>query len=450
MKRKNFGFFAYNPPTSGVYTINGCKYKSDEDFRSVKRCKEYKSVGFDVLQLRYEYMFTGEEPWETSRTKYMWDIAYKAGIKKVLVTDLRIDRLIRAGHLIGDGYGYKFKSEKELDDKISEYVSLYKDKKGFYGLQLVDEPSFYEIPSYGEVARSLKRVVPKAYLQINLNPIGLKCHEISDPIKAYEKYVGDILDLTGADGVSFDDYPFRREYIISGYNILAYQIVARICKGKGRELRTVLQSFSHATQGVLRTRRVNESDMYWQTNLAMGFGAREYAFYTYMPKSDFAFISGGDGIDGACFINNDGSRTALFNYTKRIIKEMQTFSKVALKYNYNCSYVITEKGKTKSDFEWTKNTEDYGECPIPIKIDKGVALVTEQRSGADSLYMVENIGNVKDELFDNAPPMEIEVVLPDGENTIYYRGKKTERNEKDKIYRYHLKVGDAIFIETKK
>ena len=94
MKRKKFVFFAYNPPTTGKFTINGYDYQSDEDFRSVARCKEYKNCGFDMLQLRYEHSYDGE-PWETSNTNLMWNVAYAAGIKKLLVTDLRLDRLIR-------------------------------------------------------------------------------------------------------------------------------------------------------------------------------------------------------------------------------------------------------------------------------------------------------------------------------------------------------------------
>lgn len=452
MKRKQFSFFAYNPPTSGTYTINGYTYKSGEDFRSVKRCREYLNCGFDMFQMRYEYYYTGEDGWENSQTKYMWDIALAAGIKRILVSDRRLDRIIRHGdcepaRLVGEGCPYT--SEAELDAKVAEYVSDYKDEAGFYGIQMVDEPRIQHVHAYGELARSLKRVLPNVYLQVNLNPMGVKYEGLDDK-QSYERYVREMLEGGNLKNISFDDYPFRREYIISGNNILTYQMVARICKEYGAELNTVLQSFSHSTGGVLRTRRMLESDVYWETNVAMGFGTREYAFYTYMPKVDFDYAKGGDGIDGACFINNDGSRSALYNYTKRIIKEMQKFSKVALKYEYESSYIITEKGKTKDDFEWTVSAETYGECPFAISVDKGVALVTEQRNGEARLYMIENIGNVKDELFENAPPMKVEFSLPNGEKTFYYRGEKVDCQELNGKFIRELKVGDALFVEIKK
>ena len=451
MKRKKFSFFAYNPPTSGTYTINGYTYKSGEDFRSVTRCKEYKNCGFDMIQLRYEYYYTGEDGFENSQTKYMWDKALAAGIKKILVSDRRLDRMIRhvnyePAHLVGDGC--PFVSEKELDAQVLEYVSDYKDYPGFYGIQMVDEPAVKHVGAYGDLARSLKRVLPNVYLQVNLNPMCVR-YEGLGLEQSYEKYVREMLQGGKLKNVSFDDYPFRREYIISGNNILTYQMVARICKDYGTELETVLQSFSYSTEGVLRARRMIESDMYWETNVAMGFGARSYAFYTYMPKQDFDYAKGGDGIDGACLINNDGSRSAMYYYTKRIIKEMKKFSKVALKYEYESSYIITEKGKTKNDFEWTASTEDYGSCPFAIQIDKGVALVTEQRNGEDKLYMIENIGNVKDELFDNAAPMKVEFLLQNGEKTFYYRGEKVDCQELNGKFIRELKVGDALFVEIK-
>ena len=268
--------------------------------------------------------------------------------------------------------------------------------------------------------------------------------------KSYEIYANEALDKTGLKNISFDEYPFRREYIISGNTLPNYQIIARVCKERGIEMQTVLQSFANAGGGRYLKRRICEGDMYWQTNLAMGFGVREYAFYTYMPKANIDLQNGGDGIDGACFINNDGSRTALYDYTKRIIREMKKFSKILLKYEYENNYLIFEQGKAKDDFEHTMYAEVNGGCPFPITIDKGVLLVTEQSNGDDKLYMLENIGNVKEELFNGAQPMEIKFSLPNGETTFWQRGEKAVCKRQGEKFVCELKVGEAIFVEVKK
>ena len=190
--------------------------------------------------------------------------------------------------------------------------------------------------------------------------------------------------------------------------------------------------------------------MYWQTNFAMGFGVREYSFYTYMAKPDFQYKNGAMGeMDGAAFINLDGSRTALYDYTKRIIGEMKEFSSVLRNYNYFGSYVVTEPGKTYKDFDWTKFIYEIEECPISVSVDKGVALITKQENGLNELYMLEKIGNVQDELFDKAGPMELTAKLPDGKKKFYFRGKEIEAQPNEKgEYAFSLKVGDAIFVEV--
>lgn len=447
MKRRKFTFFAYNPPTSGKFTINGYDYQSDEDYRSVTRCREYKNCGFDLMQLRYEHAYNGEE-WETSNANYMWNMAYAAGIKKILITDLRIDFLIRPKRGIVSDVCEKY-SEKELDKLLSSYVAPYKDKKGFYGIQLLDEPAYEDLPAYGAVARSLQRILPKAYLQMNLHPLGTVKINGLDAKASYEIYVREALERTGLDHVSFDEYPFRREYIISGNTIRNYQVVARVCKERGAEMQAVLQSFANTSQGKYLKRKVTESDMYWQTNLAMGFGAREFAFYTYMPKWRIDFLNGGDGIDGACFVNNDGSKTALYGYTKRIIKEMKKFSFVALEYEYENNYLVFGKGKKASDFDQTVFAENNEKCPFSIVIDGCVALVTEQKNGENRLFMIENIGNIKDEIC-GSKPMAVEFSLPNGEHVFWKRGEKIICEKKSGKYVCALKVGEAIFVEVKK
>ena len=447
MKRKQFTFFGYNPPSNGVYTVNGFLYRN-KDLRTVEHCRDYKDCGFSLMQLRYGHAYNGEE-WETSNTNVMWNEALKAGIDKLLVTDLRIERLIRLVKGTPTNV-HKTMTEKELDELILSYVAPYKDKQGFYGIQLLDEPKMHELADYGAVAKSIKRVLPNAYIQMNLHPLGTIKIDGCDNLASYEIYANEALTQTGLGHICFDEYPFRREYIISGNTLPNYQVMARVCKQRGVEMQTVLQSFANASEGRYLKRFVKESDMYWQTNLAMGFGVREYAFYTYMPKPNVSYEKGGgDGIDGACFINNDGSKTALYFYTKRIIAEMQKFAKVALAYEYENNYLVFAEGKQKSDFEYLKYAEENGKPPFKLSIDRGVALVTEQTNENGKLFMIENIGNVKAELFENEPAMQVVCELPIGNKTFYSKGERIDCKEIDGRYAFSLKVGEAIFVEVK-
>ena len=445
--KKQYTFFAYNPPTNGEHFVNGGIYKN-EDFRSAKRCKEYKDCGFEIMQLRYGHAYDGEE-WESSNTNLMWNEALKAGIKKLLVTDLRIERLIRL--VKGEPTNiHKTMTEQQLDELIAGFVAPYKDKAGFYGIQLLDEPKMHELADYGAVAKSIKRVLPNAYVQMNIHPLGTIVIDGYDARQSYEIYANEALAQTELSHLCFDEYPFRRDYIISGNTIRNYQVIARVCKERKVEMQAVLQSFANIGNGRYMKRRVTEPDMYWQTNLAMGFGVREYAFYTYMPKPNIDFGKGsGDGVDGACFISNDGSKTALYFYTTRIIKEMQKFAKVALKYEYENNYLILTDGKEKNDYDYLLYAEDNGKPPFEISIDRGVGLVTEQSNGKDKLFMIENLSSVKAEIFDGEPPMQVVCTLPAGKITFYQKGKKIKAEQKNGKSVFYLKSGDAVFAEIK-
>ena len=468
-KNGEYLFYCYNCPTSGYFTVNGYKYFYGEDYRTAERYAEYVECGFNMVQARGENSYSGEE-WEGSNCQRVFKEALKGGCKRILVTDGRFDHWIRdERNIVGEGK--MFASEEELDKAVAQCVAPYSSQEGFYGIQLFDEPMYDQFPAYGQLMRSIKRVLPGVYVQSNVLPMTapekLLKHqkEYSEDVatdkiateklaitEVYKKYVEDFLDITQADNFHFDEYPFRREYIISGNTLPNYQLVARICKERNIDFRVVLQSFAHIWNGNYHNRRMTESDMYWQTNFAMGFGVKEYSFYTYFAKPDFKYQDGPFGeMDGAAFINLDGSRTKLYYYTKRIISEMKKFFDVLRNYSYESSHVVTEKGKTCKDFDWTKFIYEDEPSPIPVTVDKGVALVTRQANGENELYMIENIGNVRDELFDGAKPMVASTVLPKGEKRFYFRGEQIEvEPNSNGEYLFNLKVGDAIFVEILK
>ena len=469
MKKKDeYLFYCYNCPTSGYYTISGYKYYYGEDFRTAKRYQEYVDCGFNMVQARGENSYSGQE-WEGSNCQRVFTEALKGGCTRVLVTDGRFDHWIRdLRDLVGEGK--KFANEAELDKAVAECVAPYCKREGFYGIQLFDEPLYDQFPAYGQLMRSLQRVLPGVYVQSNLLPMTapeklLKpqdgwredvatekfATEQLSQLDIYKRYVEDFQEITQADNILFDEYPFRREYIISGNTLPNYQLVARICKERNVEFRVVLQSFAHIWNGNYHNRRMVESDMYWQTNFAMGFGVREYSFYTYMAKPDFQYKDSAMGeMDGAAFINLDGSRTALYDYTKRILAEMKKFTAVLRNYDYESSHVVTESEKSYLDFDWTKFIYENEPSPVPVTVDKGVALITKQKDNenGNELYMFENIGNVRDELFDNAPPMQLTMCLPAGEKKFYFRGEQiTATPDAKGAYTFALKVGDAVFVE---
>ncbi len=466
--RKHFDFYGYNSPTDGKFYVDNEMYFLGEDYRNVKRYKEYQNVGFNILLLQHMNEYNGEE-WETSACKKCLDTALKSNIQKVIVSDKRLKDLCIEPLLVGEKG--KFATEKELEDYVAFCVKPYSNHTVFYGVQLFDEPAYKYLKEYAHVYRVIKKLLPNAEVQCNL--LNLVAHlliapnpnALQDKRRDYIDYLKYFAKESGINYLMTDEYAFRRNNIVSDETIPTYETLVEVCKELGVELRLVMQSFSqegnvlypdkpNAMDGGVSWRRITKQDMYWQMNLSMGFGCVEFSFFTYMTKVKKNFNGTrcvSDGIDGACFVNLDGTRTKLYYYTKQIIKEMKSFESVILKYSFDKPYYFYPEGKTKKDYDSTRKVLDNtSNCVIDIKTTNSPIIVTELKNGNDSLFMVENIGNPMDQKIKGLKTAKVEIDLSklSGKIKFYVKGKETDKVIVDNRLTEKMNCGDAIFIEV--
>lgn len=452
--RKHFDFYGYNGPTSGKYFVDGCEYFSGEDFRNKKRFKEYKDIGFNILLLQHENSYSGEE-FETSACNLCMTEAVKAGINRIIVSDTRLKDLCIEENLIGENG--KFKTEKEFLEYLDFCTAPYRNQKGFYGVQLFDEPLFEHLDNYGAVCKGLRKVIPNIYLQCNLNPPAslhvFKGRGKSIP-ESFEEYLRLYIEKSNEDNILFDEYPFSRDYIIHGYGIRSYQIAARVCKELGKEFRLVLQSWAYmwgeiGKRAQISPRSLVKEDMYWQLNMLMGMGCKEYSFFTYFTKQNVSLIEKINlTVDGSSLVNRDGTRTKLYFIVQKIIKEMKNFENVILKYSYDNNWFFFEQGKTYKDFMQTELSEINNNCPIEVVPKKELAYVTRLTSEKSEMFMVQNIENLKTQ-YERKEPIEFAIDLkkPCKKVNVYFKGKKIKRKIINGKFTEKLYCGDAIFIE---
>ncbi len=465
--RKHFDFYGYNSPTDGKYYVDDEVYFLGEDYRNVRRYKEYQNVGFTILLLQHMNEYNGEN-WETSACKKCMDTALKSGLDRIIVSDGRLKTLCTEPVLVGEKG--KFATENELEKYVEDCVKPYCTHPAFYGVQLFDEPPFKYLREYAHVYRVVKKLLPKAELQCNLlnmvahTWIAPSAEHLRDKRTDYAEYLEYFAKESGIDYLMTDEYAFRRNNVISDETLPVYETLAKVCKSLGIEMRLVMQSFSqegnvlypekpNEMDGGMSWRRMTKADMYWQMNLAMGFGCKEFSFFTYMTKVKKNFIGKrcvSDGIDGACFINLDGSRTKLYGYTKQIIKEMKDFERIILKYNFEKPYYFYPEGKGKEDYDATRKALDNTSgCPISVKTSNAPIIVTELKNGKNSLYMVENIGNPMDQTMKGvkAAKLIIDVSNLTGTVKFYVKGKEVKKALTSKALMEKMNCGDAIFIE---
>ncbi len=416
-----FDFYGYSSLIDH-WNIDGTYFYPDEDYLSVDRIKEYKDAGMTIYFPQSAAAFNGTVPFEESKTKVAMDYALEAGIDKVILMDPRIQTLSKPSQenavgLIGEGK--QFATEEELDATIASYLAPYKDHEAFYGVMLGDEPFYYHTENYGQVYRSIKRVLPDCYIQYNLNPItagtgtnadGQKNINVRFPaleegdegygaaedsqeelIARYRKYLRGFMDATGASYIQYDQYPFRSAERADEYYILGLQVVAELAKEYDADFYFVTQTYGQKEGSYNNPRMLSEADLYWLNNMLVGFGIKQISYFTYFTKAD---NTSEHFIDGNSFITWNGEKTDIYHWMKKIMAEEQKLAPTVLNFEYVTSKVYTKNPMTfaASYAARTLATADF-KALKSVEINKEVGLVTElyDASKGNYMYMVQNI-----------------------------------------------------------
>lgn len=448
--KKEIGLYAYSGPTDGTYFEDGKKLFSGTDYRTSERYNQYARCGFNILLIQANDPYQGEE-FLTSRLKTNMDMALRAGLK-VICYDQRIYKLSEKKEDIVSING-QFKDQKGLDNYIAFCLKDYSKHKAFYGILLRDEPDYKMFPSIGMVYRSLKRVCPKAFVQCNLLPLNLYAADNFSPDKTqsfdkrWQWYLNAFLDETQADYLQYDNYPMcydkEKEYYIRPDQIQGLKIAAEIAKKRGVNLYNVAQSCSYSNGGELKTRKCETDDIFWQTNLLLGFGIKQIAYFTYWRKQ--VNNSSGEWFydNGSTPISNNGEVNPLYYSIKLVNKQMQKIAPLLLNSEFCGS------GCYKSSLKLAPHAEADESYKFKhlktIKVYYGSAFITElKHSSGAYIYMVQNIADPY-----YGMPLEIEIDYNYAKKCVIYRcGNKQITNTTN--YKAILSAGHAEFLYINK
>lgn len=427
---KHFDYYAYHSISDGKWVVDGDEFTTGEDFRTVERIREYKDAGMTILLPQSKASITYGTQEELDVLKHVMDISVEGGIDKVIVSDYRFVILCREmseGGIIGEGettdenikntlkFDKKFKDEAALDAYVRECIDQYKDHEAFYGVLLQDEPNYKMATAYGQVYKSIKRVCPDAYIQVNLLPMENTTFKNYPPLEGkedvdeagrdsadvpldelvarYRLYVSAFLDATGCPYLQYDQYPMTASKGIIGDYIRSFQESAEMCKERGIELKHIAQTISYTNNGQLNRRQITEDDARYLNNMMLGFGVKQIMYYTFWTKSENNTAE--TTIDGSCFIDWYGNKTDLYYFMQEIIKENSEFENVILNFDYSssCTYSITPTVYSDSQVSMAK--EGTFKKVTSVEIDKECALVTELYDAKKDnyMYMLQNVVN---------------------------------------------------------
>ena len=389
---REFPIYGYSPPPEGKWQIDDTVFTT-EDFRTVEKYREYKDCGFNILFLQYTAPYYGDG-WEKSETKMAMERAIEAGLKKVILVDVRIFELsLIEGGLIGADK--KFATEAELDDFIRNCIKDYRHQEGFYGLQLRDEPFHPFLKSVGQLYQSIRRVDSSIFVHCNLNPLITPslafqiCPPGKNMIEAYENYLSMFLEETGTDHIMMDTYPFFKspdKANIGRYYFSGLECVARVCKKYGVEMHIVMQSFAMDVRNKHYHLLPNEREMQYQKNVLMSFGVKQYSYFTYWTKQ-MNRSNGEMFIDGKALMTRQGEKTKTWYHVQKINKELTELAPLLWDFTYcsNAFFIKTPFCTTPTFLETVRG----GELSqvTDVKTDKEIVLVTEQYDKKKNQYM---------------------------------------------------------------
>lgn len=446
---KEYNLYGYAPPFDARFSKDEKGCLIGEDFRNTERYKEYKEAGFNTLLAQMTALYSGEE-WESSQTKKVMDLACSVGIEKVVLLDKTIMELSRVkGGLIGAGK--EFNSESELDERVAQTMKDYKNHKAFYGVQIVDEPSFEQFESIGQIYRSIKRVCPTAFVQCNLFPlapyrmINAKFPQGRDIFDRFEKYVEGFLDATGADYFMYDCYPFESKPVFMPMFLRGLQISANIAKKRYCEFHFVAQAFSMKLCGKNYHLKPTTTDMIWQINLLLAHGVNDFGYYTYWSKC--VYDENCEWYpDDSGMLTVKGEKTATYYDVKSSNEKIGRLAPVLSHFAFNKTTFALASFRAYPSYENYIYSEDNPRLKV-FKTDKEQAIINEFING-DGEYLYALV---------NATPSGY--TYPDGEAQnstvvfkedydyadVYINGWQTVEI-KDNTLSVSLKIGEAAYI----
>ncbi len=384
--------YGYTPPSDGYFNIYGQETYLGQDFRTKENFKTYHDCGFNTVMGQVAGKIDSDD-FEHSDAKLLMDIAEELKFKKFILLDDRLRGLSAVkGGIIGEDK--EFKSEKDLDAYVEKCIKVYEHHPMFSTLQLVDEPVHDALISTGQVFRSIKRVRPNVEVQCNLNPPQivfasgmLKWYKGGTIWDKYKAYLYDFLDNTGADYILYDFYPLVNEEntgIIQSY-VRGMQTVAEVCVERGVEFRTILQTMFYLMNGRKNERYITREDVYYQINMYLGFGAKQFACFTYWTK--LIMVSNYEAPHDSAIVDRMGNPTPLYYGVQDAFKYLQKLAPVIKDFDYLAdTYTVSMPCKSRPAYILTLVDKKLKNLKSFVN-DREISMINELYDKANDRYM---------------------------------------------------------------
>ena len=405
--------------------------------------KQYKDAGFNTLaMINHSLGNTSEEQFYlgSERTMKALEICKKVGLKAIInYNDWKAEQV--------EGAGYNGDTPFSTYDLYGEYKDI------ITGIHICDEPYTRHIPIYGNktLIEDFKKVYPNAKFIVNLIPYtAMSSRGFESYEQMMEIYEETFMQPFDNPFVSVDVYPFHQGNKMDDQTLaMNYEYIANSAKKYGVKPGFILQS---SVGGEFET-RLDESDLRWEINAALAFGADTLQYYCYsVPQSFNEDGTVASSMYDYCILNRDNTPSPVYYSLQKLHKEIQTFADVILSYDWDKSIGITGSEDMLfrvSALEYDANFEDEkfenAKHYVSATATRDLLISRFESEKHGEAYMLVNFT-------DRDKTNNIEVTFKDCKAVAIYGGKdytgtpKITALDKNGKLKIDLTYGDGIFV----
>lgn len=194
-------------------------------------------------------------------------------------------------------------------------IAAYKKHGSFLGISLCDEPGMKDYDRLAALIREYAPAMGGCEFYTNLMPMYASSGQLQNgwftndgqaEFTDYVRYISEFAAKVPVNMLSYDFYPFRKDYGWTDGNFFRQLALGR---KYAAEMGVPLWVFIQATswmKGEIRT--MTETEIRWQVNASLACGARGIQYFTYITPID----DGGERFDDA-MVDRNLQKTALYD-----------------------------------------------------------------------------------------------------------------------------------------
>lgn len=398
--------------------------EGDEDFCTVEQYKLLKDSGIRAAYAIYERSAVDIDG--KNANERALQCAEKAGVQ-FYVWDTKVKDLMLSGD----------------EAATKEYLKKYTKFKSFKGILMKDEPNKEDLVWCKQILDVWDMYLPDKECFMNLFPV----HVAREDCKlcdgeTFEKDYLDVFMQMDVKRLSYDLYPLmydddgnptlHKDYL---YNL---ELCAEAAKKKGVPLWTFIQSMSYSRWH----RRPDEAALRWQIMSSFAYGVKGIQHFCYWPPTEDALLTVTDA-----FLTPQGKPTDIYYNAQKIHKEIATFEKEFVTYDYEGVIPITgTQSKENAFYKTLKNPMQFHALVGSVAATQDTLVGVLKNEKGKNAFFLANFA-------DPCLQLDDEITLKLNGITkiaVTQNGKKRSVQNQDGEFRFKLGAGDGAFITIKK